>query len=99
MLGICSDTHGEHMPQWPGRKLNAVLHAGDIYDGGVIQYGESYVHPRPWAAGFGVRVLAVRGNHDYRDRDGFFQVAGLKLRDRCMSSIHQWLVLKRPVTT
>jgi predicted phosphodiesterase len=74
-LGICSDTHGEQMPQSPGRKLDAVLHAGDIYNAGVIQYGEYYVHPRPWAAALGVPVLAVRGNHDFRDPDGLFMAA------------------------
>ncbi len=75
LLGICSDTHGDQLPQWPGRKLNAVLHAGDIYDAGAVQYGEYYVKPRPWAAALSVQVLAVRGNHDFRDPDGFFKVA------------------------
>ncbi len=31
-LGIGSDKHGEKLPTWRGRRLNAVLHAGDIYD-------------------------------------------------------------------
>ena len=48
-LGICSDTHGDYSPSCPGRKLNAVLHAGDIYNPGVSQYGERYlwhlIHP------------------------------------------------------
>ncbi|NNM86454.1 MAG: hypothetical protein HKL96_11955 [Phycisphaerales bacterium] len=74
-LGICSDTHGEQMPQWPGRKLNAVLHGGDIYHAPALAHGDNYANPRSWAAALGMPVLAVRGNHDYRDPDRFFQVA------------------------
>ncbi|MGC8624402.1 MAG: metallophosphoesterase [Phycisphaerae bacterium] len=52
-----------------------MLHAGDIYNAGAVQYGEDYLHSRPWVAAQSVPVLAVRGNHDFRDPDGFFKVA------------------------
>ncbi len=74
-LGICSDTHGEKLPTWPGRRLAAVLHAGDIYDSPTLVLPENYVNPRVWAAALGVPVLAVRGNHAFRDRAGFFMAA------------------------
>ncbi len=71
-LGICTDTHGEYLPRWDGRRLDAVLHGGDVYDAPALAHGYGYLSPRAWAASQGVPVLAVRGNHDYRDMDGFF---------------------------
>ena len=85
-LGICSDTHGETLLTWPGRRLNAVLHAGDIYDAPRMANGWEYASPRTWAAALGVPVLAVRGNHDFRDPDGFFSVAeNISSRLRCLT--------------
>ena len=74
-LGICADTHGEALPTWPDQRLDAVLHAGDVYDAPRLAQGYDYVSPRSWAQTLGAPVLAVRGNHDFRDPDGFFMVA------------------------
>jgi Icc-related predicted phosphoesterase len=74
-LGICSDTHGEQLPHWPGHKIHAVLHGGDVYHAPTLAHGDNYANPRAWAAAQSVPVLAVRGNHDYRDPDGFLDLA------------------------
>ncbi len=71
-LGICTDTHGGTLPTWRGRRLDAVLHAGDIYDAPKLAQGQYYASRRTWASALGV---PVRGNHDYRDRDRFFELA------------------------
>ena len=75
LLGICSDTHGEALPLWNGAKLDAVLHAGDVYDAPTLIEDDNDPIPRQSVESVGVPVLAVRGNHDFRDPARFFQAA------------------------
>jgi Icc-related predicted phosphoesterase len=75
VLGICSDTHGGALPLWTGVTLTAVLHAGDVYDAPALIEDDDDPLPRQWAQSLGVPVLAVRGNHDFRDPGRFFETA------------------------
>jgi Icc-related predicted phosphoesterase len=72
-LGICSDTHGGLLPRWKGEAITAVLHAGDVYDAPSVMEDDPF--PPERAESFGVRVLAVRGNHDKKDPKQFFRIA------------------------
>ncbi len=75
LLGVCSDTHGGALPVWNGVNIAAVLHAGDIYDAPTLIEDDDDPLPRQWVESLGVPVLAVRGNHDYRDPGRFFRAA------------------------
>lgn len=75
ILGICSDTHSQAFPEWPSGSITAVLHAGDVYDAPSLIDDEDDPRTRSWIESIKVPVLAVRGNHDFRDPGGFFKVA------------------------
>jgi Icc-related predicted phosphoesterase len=70
-FGICSDTHGDAMPDWGHQPLAAVLHGGDVYD--ADDEFEAISPPR--VAPPRIPILAVRGNHDCEDPLGFFTAA------------------------
>lgn len=68
-MGICSDTHGEPLPEFPD-DCEVILHAGDLYDfDEVADPGKAdrivdQVKAR--------NILLVRGNHDITDGLGVF---------------------------
>ena len=74
-LGICSDTHGRPLPTWDTDSITAILHAGDVYYAPTVIDDDDDPMPRQRVTPLPVPVLAVRGNHDYRDPGGFFREA------------------------
>lgn len=79
-IGICSDTHGELLPDFPS-DCGLVLHAGDLYD------FDEFADPGKADGIAGQlkdrRVLLVRGNHDITDGLKLFSsrdLSGMVLR-------------------
>jgi calcineurin-like phosphoesterase family protein len=68
-IGICSDTHGEPLPEFPS-DCEVVLHAGDLYDfDEVTDPGKADGIAEQLG---GRKVLLVRGNHDITDSRKLF---------------------------
>jgi len=70
-----SDTHGHVPPPLDETCATAWLHAGDVYSGKVL-HSRSLISNkvRLWKSASEVPVYAVRGNHDYTDPLGIFDM-------------------------
>jgi predicted phosphodiesterase len=64
-IGICSDTHGEPLPEFP-TDCEIILHAGDLYDFDDLH--DSIKATKIVEQVTTRKVVFVRGNHDITDR-------------------------------
>lgn len=64
-IGICSDTHGDPLPEFP-TDCELILHAGDLYDFDDLHNHAKAIKIVEQVASR--KVVFVRGNHDITDR-------------------------------